>query len=129
MKGEPKQVIVIRKDLKMSKGKIAAQAAHASLKACMSLGRIEGDKLVLNLSSPVVHQWFTQRFKKVCVCVESEQELLDIHELARQNGLPCSLIQDAGDTEFDGVPTLTAVAIGPAKEKHIDKITGNLKLL
>jgi len=55
--------------------------------------------------------------------------LLFIHSAAEIAGLPCSLIQDAGFTEFNGVPTYTAVAIGPAQATEIDKITGLLKLL
>lgn len=142
MKGEPKQVIVIRKDLKMRKGKIAAQAAHASLKACFSFARfVESQQtdergkhnrkkeLILDITDPTMNEWWSNRFKKVVVYVNSEEELLKIYEEARLNHLPCSLIRDAGDTEFHGVPTFTAVAIGPHKEEHIDPITGELPLL
>jgi len=145
MKGEPKQVIVIRKDLKMRKGKIAAQAAHASLRACFSFARfvesvdrhlpgLPGDgkktkEITLDITDPAMNTWWTQRFKKVVCYVVSEQELFDLYEKARQACLPCSLIRDAGDTEFHGEPTYTAVAIGPSKEEDIDPITGELPLL
>jgi PTH2 family peptidyl-tRNA hydrolase len=65
----------------------------------------------------------------VCVGVDSEEELLRIHTLAEIEGMPCSLIQDVGKTEFGGVPTYTAVAVGPAESQYVDIITGHLKLL
>lgn len=146
MKGEPKQVIILRKDLSMRKGKMIAQGAHASLKACLSFARFENTdaigmdeahmitkirvkELILDITDPVIHQWWTERFKKVVVYVESEEALIGLYHQARDLSLPCSLIKDAGDTEFHGVPTYTAVAIGPGKEEVIDQITGELPLL
>lgn len=142
MQGEPKQVIVIRKDLKMRKGKIGAQCAHASLKACFTFARFVDSKrvdengkskrtkeLILDITDPTMNLWWTQRFKKVVCWVNSEKELFDLYEQARACSLPCSLIRDAGDTEFHGEPTYTAVAIGPGKEEDIDPITGELPLL
>ena len=73
--------------------------------------------------------WFKVRFTKICVYVESEAALIDVYETARAKGLACSLIRDAGLTEFGGVPTYTAVGIGPALAKDIDGITGHLPLL
>jgi len=61
--------------------------------------------------------------------VDSEEELIGIHETAKASGLICSLIQDAGLTEFGGVPTYTCCAIGPAWEEEVDAITRHLKLL
>ncbi len=125
-----KQVIIIRKDLKMRKGKIAAQASHASLKVFFDRMVFcgNGEMKIVNIT-PEMEAWVKGIFTKICVSVDSEQELLDIYKQAGNAGLPCSLIQDAGLTEFDGVPTYTAVAIGPAKNEDIDKITSNLKLL
>jgi PTH2 family peptidyl-tRNA hydrolase len=74
-------------------------------------------------------QWLEGRFTKVCVSVDSEQELIDIYEQAKSAGLLCSIITDAGLTEFNGVPTKTAVAIGPAYPEEVDPITRHLKLL
>jgi PTH2 family peptidyl-tRNA hydrolase len=76
-----------------------------------------------------LHEWLSGLFTKIVVSVDSEVELLKIYTMAKVSGLLCSLIQDAGNTEFHGVPTYTCCAIGPDEEEKIDKITGNLKLL
>lgn len=132
---EPKQVIVVRKDLNMRKGKIAAQAAHASMGVILKLMRYDNiikdeglEYFVFESSRPAVTQWLNGRFTKVCVSVDSEQELLDIVKQAEDAGLPVVLITDAGLTEFNGVPTNTCCAIGPAYQEEINPITGHLKL-
>ena len=128
-----KQVIILRKDLKMRKGKMVAQGAHASMAVILNEGiKDQGEIGLPTLTIPMnpdMEAWLTGRFTKICVSVDSEQQLLFVHSAAENAGLPCSLIQDAGLTEFGGVPTYTAVAIGPAKSEEIDKITGLLKLL
>lgn len=125
---EHKQVIVLRKDLGMRKGKMVAQGAHASMRAILALGHVADDRLVIPLDDRT-RPWLTGRFKKICVSVDSEAALLDLHARARDAGLVCALIQDAGLTEFGGVPTYTAVAVGPDREDRIDVITGGLPLL
>ena len=125
---EHKQVIVMRKDLNMRKGKLVAQGAHASLGAILGQMKQDGDRLVLNLNDERLRPWVTGRFKKICVYVNSEQELLDIYELAKSSGLICSLIKDAGLTEFNGVATITSCAVGPDREDRIDAVTKNLPL-
>ena len=128
-----KQVLVIRKDLNMRKGKIAAQAAHASMKAILDEGypvpngELKHDEYKIPMTDEM-EAWLTGKFTKVCVSVNSEEELLDIYKQANEAGLHCSLILDAGLTEFKE-PTHTAVAVGPGKVEDIDKITGELKLL
>ena len=121
---QTKQVIVLRKDLNMRKGKMVAQGAHASMAAILDLGGFENDGEVdyfsLQLTSPL-KEWLEGRFTKVCVSVNSEEELLNVYNLAKHAGLICSLIKDAGLTEFDGVPTYTAVAVGPAEVEEVDK--------
>jgi len=135
MKANTKQVIVIRKDLKMRKGKAVAQGAHASMKAILEQGYFEFDDADDGLSTfilpmqPDIEEWLGYLFTKICVSVDSEKELLDIYNQAKDAGLVCSIIKDAGLTEFDGVATFTACAVGPGKNEEIDKITGNLKLL
>jgi len=128
-----KQVIILRKDLKMRKGKMVAQGAHASMAVLLNEGFIEewerGERQYRIRLSEEMEAWISGIFTKICVSVDSEEELLNIHKQAEDAGLLCSLIQDAGLTEFDGVPTYTAVAIGPADSEDIDKITGELKLL
>jgi len=127
---EPKQVIVVRKDLNMRKGKIAAQASHASLGAILNYQvNTEQDLMMLNIDHPPVKEWLNGRFTKVCVSVDSEEELIDIYMKAMHNKVNVKLIKDAGLTEFGGVPTYTCLAIGPDYPENIDKITGHLKLL
>ena len=111
----------------MRKGKLVAQGAHASLGAILGLCKTNGDTLILEMDERV-KPWLTGRFKKICVYVNSEQELLDIYEQAKAAGLVTSLIQDAGLTEFGGVKTYTAVAVGPDREDRVNAITGNLPL-
>ena len=130
---ETKQVIVIRKDLKMRKGKMVAQGAHASMKAILDEGLHEKWEIGLDtLTIPLTNEmrdWLTGIFTKVCVSVDSEEELLNIYKQAEDQGMVCSLIQDVGKTEFNGVPTYTAVAVGPAEVEIVNTITGHLKLL
>jgi peptidyl-tRNA hydrolase, PTH2 family len=125
---EHKQVIVLRKDLNMRKGKMVAQGAHASMRAILNLARREGDSLVIALDARS-EPWLCGRFKKICVSVNSESELLELHRQALAANLIASLIQDAGLTEFGGIPTYTAVAIGPDEGDKIDQLTGQLSLL
>ncbi len=111
-----KQVIVVREDLKLSKGKTAAQVAHACLSA------------VLKSSKEVVNKWEREGQKKVILGVKTLEELEEIEKRCKKAGIPCSLIIDAGRTELEP-GTVTALGVGPADEKKIDKVTGNLKLL
>ena len=136
-----KQVIIIRKDLrntegqKIRTGKIIAQACHASMKFILDRGyfyQAELDHPELfhsDIAEPCIKSWIEGKFTKVCVSVDSEQELLDIYQQAKDAGLIVSLITDAGLTEFGGVPTNTCIAIGPSWEDDVNKITGHLKLL
>ena len=126
-----KQVIVMKKFPKsrnMRTGKYIAQGAHASLGALLSLADNQGDKLVISLQDPFVRDWLVGRFTKVTLYVETDIELVEIYNSARLAEIPASLITDAGLTEFDGVPTLTAVGVGPDDEEKINKITGHLPL-
>lgn len=129
MTHESKQVLIIRKDLGMRKGKIAAQAAHASLSALLKLGHWNKDSFTIKKVPKPIKLWMDGSFTKVCVYVESEEELINVFQKSKNKKIPCSLITDAGKTEFGGIPTKTAVAIGPWNATEIDKITGNLKLL
>ena len=123
-----KQVIVIRKDLNMRKGKMIAQGAHASLKVFLDRKQMVGRDCVISLTDQM-HEWINGIFTKICVSVDSEVELLDIYNRAKEDNLPVALIQDCGLTEFGNVPTYTCLAIGPDEIEKIDKITGGLKLL
>ena len=124
---EHKQIIILRKDLNMRKGKLVAQGAHASMGAILGLCKQEGEKLTLDMDERV-EPWLTGRFKKICVYVNSEAELLDLYQQAKDAGMVASLIKDAGLTEFGGVPTYTAVAVGPDREDKIDAVCKHLPL-
>lgn len=124
-----KQVIVMRKDLNMRKGKMIAQGAHASLRVILDAGRaVSPDRYEITMTDAMAH-WMTGRFAKVCVGVTSEAELDDVVAKALAAGLPCSVIVDAGKTEFHGVPTKTCCAVGPAWTDEVDAVTGHLTLL
>jgi PTH2 family peptidyl-tRNA hydrolase len=114
-----KQVIVMRKDLQMRKGKMCAQAAHASMAfITRRLTYVDNGEYGVFLSE-VERQWLDESFVKICVSVDSEQELLALYEL----------VQDNGWTEFNNVPTYTCFALGPDEADKIDPFTSHLKLL
>lgn len=138
---EVKQIIVMRKDLNMRKGKMIAQGAHASMGAVLPLikdfgaSNYTGSAHFSELSVDLQHQlyymraWLERSFAKICVYVNSEQELLDVVGRAQSVGIINCLITDSGRTEFHGVPTLTCAAIGPDSAENLDPITGGLPLL
>ncbi len=112
----------------MRKGKMIAQGAHASLKVLLDRGELGDDRYTLTLT-PAIGAWLGGRFTKVCVSVDSEAALDAVVARARDAGVPCALIVDAGATEFHGVPTKTCCAVGPAWTDEVDAITGALTLL
>ena len=126
---EAKQVIVMRKDLGMRKGKMIAQGAHASLKVLTDRRRAVDEHAFTFELTPAMAAWLCGRFTKVCVSVDSETALDAVVERARAANVPVALIVDAGRTEFHGVPTKTCCAVGPAWTDEIDAITGELPLL
>ena len=126
---DAKQVIVIRKDLNMRKGKMCAQAAHASMKVFFDRLAFDGNQASFPMLNEAETSWIRGHFTKIVVSVNSEQELMDVYEKAIASGLPAALVRDSGRTEFNGVLTLTAVAVGPAESPLIDSITGHLPLL
>ena len=136
-----KQVIIVRSDLNMRKGKLAAQVAHASVavftrspgaRVCVLQASRHGEVIAAELSVPLggeAHAWLQSSFRKIVVGVDSEEELLELHRQAQAAGLSCALIQDNGATEFHGIPTYTALAIGPHADTRIDPLTRSLSLL
>ena len=117
-----KQSIVIRRDLKMGRGKAAAQAAHASCEAVFNIME-SGRREWLGW----LEEWRRTGQMKVVLRVDSEDELRSVYTTAVSLGLPASLVRDAGRTQLPP-GTLTAVAVGPAPAELVDKVTGRLKL-
>ena len=141
-----KQMIVMRRDLKMRKGKIAAQAGHACVEAVlMALAREhrldqvrlataeDGSPTWVYLDSDgtphtALSDWFDAGVAKVCVYVDSEEALLDIADQGRERGFAVALIRDAGLTECHGEATYTCLAFEPLRAEDVDPITGELPL-
>lgn len=129
-----KQIIVLRTDygkIVPHKGKLVAQAAHASMSFLTKRLRcdISNGCGMMNLYlSPEEIEWLNGSFTKVVCRVNSETELLNIADCAKAAGLVCHVITDAGLTEFGGTPTITCCAIGPDLCEKIDAVTGNLEL-
>ncbi|MGQ9538896.1 MAG: peptidyl-tRNA hydrolase Pth2 [Candidatus Bathycorpusculaceae bacterium] len=114
-----KQVIAFRSDLKMGKGKIAAQAGHAAVSASEEARKRRKEWF---------KAWLNEGQCKIVVKVKSEKELLELKKQANELGLPCALIRDRGLTEIPP-GTITCLGIGPAPAELTDKITGKLPLL
>lgn len=125
---KPKQVIVVRKDLNMRKGKIAGQVGHAAMMFLTKQATIEEQKLTVTLSIPQ-HDWITNSFTKIVPYVNSEDELRSLIQKAKDSGVVVHECIDNGLTEFKGVPTLTCAAFGPDYPELLDPITGHLPLL
>ena len=135
-----KMMIVMRRDLKMRKGKIAAQAGHACVDAVLMALKKEArlDELEMTAEGMMLRQsdkpstpltdWFSYGCAKICVYVDSEQALLEIAQKARERGVLVSVITDAGMTEFHGVPTNTCLALEPLPAEIADELTGDLPL-
>jgi PTH2 family peptidyl-tRNA hydrolase len=122
-----KQVIVIRRDLKMRRGKEIAQGAHASMAwlATLVTDALDGDAAAIRLD-PVARIWLTTSWRKITVQVPDEETLVQLHDVATARGLRSHLVRDSGRTEFGGVPTLTALAVGPDLAAAVDEVTGHL---
>ena len=135
-----KMMIVMRRDLKMRKGKIAAQAGHACIDAILMALNKEGrvndfeitdDGIILkdsDKSTTPLSDWFKYGCAKICVYVDSEEELMNIADKAKEKGIIAAVITDAGMTEFHGVPTKTCLALEPLPTDVADELTGNLPL-
>lgn len=135
-----KQVILIRKDLNMRKGKMCAQAAHASMAFLKKMfddhlynqttnWQLNAKEFDEQIHDDVITKWFDSGHTKIVLGVNSEEELVSLFEQAKAAGLRSHLITDLGITEFAGVHTKTAVAIGPNLSDEIDKIISHLTLL
>lgn len=120
-----KQVIIIRKDLKMRRGKECAQTAHASMAFMSNILNQSIKNQSVPILNDVISEWVNGTFTKIVLQAENEETLLEIDKIAKEAGILSNLITDCGLTEFGGVPTITALAIGPDESEKIDLITGN----
>lgn len=111
-----KQVILVRDDLKLTKGKMSAQVAHASTEALLKSHKDD------------IAKWRNEGMAKVVLKVKDDSEMLKYKTLAEDAGLVVGLIIDAGRTHLEP-GTMTCLGIGPDKEEKIDKITSALKLM
>ena len=127
-----KQVLVLRKDLNMRKGKMVSQGSHACLGALLKDSirhKTETGGEVTLVLDEGAWGWINDRFAKITVSAKDLEELLELEAKAKAAGLRTCLIEDAGFTEFKGVPTYTALSIGPYTVERLDPITGHLPLL
>lgn len=115
---ETKLVIVARKDIKLSAGKLAAQVGHASVDCALKAMRHQRD---------MFDRWHGEGQKKVVVKAESERALFEIKQAAEKMGLTTALIADAGHTEL-APGTITVLGVGPGRDLDVDKVTGSLPL-
>lgn len=114
----------------MRKGKLLAQGSHASLGAILNYNKHTNNTILIEYEDhEALKEWINGSHTKICVYVNSEQELLDIYADAMSKNVNVHLVRDLGLTEFNGVPTLTCLAIGPDWSENIDPITGHLPLL
>ncbi len=111
-----KQVVIINESLKLPRGKLSAQVAHASVATFIAA------------SSRNQQAWLEEGMPKVVLSASNERELTEYYEKALSANLPTKLIKDAGRTVL-AAGTITCVGIGPAPEEDIDPITGDLKLV
>jgi PTH2 family peptidyl-tRNA hydrolase len=138
-----KQVICIRKDLNMRKGKMCAQSSHASMKVFFDKMTITNGKAfgpsgayqerrwtaTIEDITPEMKEWMEGAFTKIVVGVNSEEEIYDLAKKATEAGIPHAVIVDNGFTEFHGNKTTTCLAIGPDNSDKIDAITKHLELI
>ena len=115
---EYKLVVVVRTDLGISKGKMAAQVAHAAVNCALKSKKSDSSNF---------KKWFDEGQKKVVVKGQNESTLLNLQQYAREVGLVSSLVTDAGLTEVPA-GTVTCLGIGPASDSEIDSITGDYSL-
>jgi len=128
----------MRKDLNMRKGKMIAQGSHASMAfltkgmywASVNDGFEFSTETIYDWREvEEINHWLNNSFRKICVYVNSEEELRELHQKALDNGLISHMITDNGATEFNGVPTMTCCAIGPHFCHKFEGLTDHLPLL
>jgi PTH2 family peptidyl-tRNA hydrolase len=138
-----KMVIVMRKFKGLRTGKYASQACHASMafltkdifrRYMGTMGSPFNHSEFINNDydedvKDVIQHWLENSFRKICVYVDSELELEDLHKRALDKGMISHMVEDNGATEFNGVKTKTCIAIGPAEDSKFFGLTDHLPLL
>jgi PTH2 family peptidyl-tRNA hydrolase len=124
-----KMVVVVRKDLKMRTGKLAAQVGHAVIKFLLEKNTSPTNDTITVHLSPNEIEWLQTGMTKIVVSVDSEEELTALMESANSAGVSIQPIIDAGRTEFHGIPTMTCCAFGPAEDSVLNGLTGQLRLM
>lgn len=124
-----KQVIVMRKDLNMRKGKMCAQAAHASIEVFLKLVKERTKNSITIEINSDMDEWLETGTTKIVVGCNNISDIFDIQKLCKDKKVPYATIEDYGKTEFKGKPTITCIAVGPAKEEIVDSITSSYSLL
>ncbi|KAH7347819.1 peptidyl-tRNA hydrolase [Plectosphaerella cucumerina] len=127
-KEECKLVLVVRTDLGMTKGKIAAQCSHATLACYKALSRAAAKNGPSSAEAKILSRWERYGQAKIAVQTKSQDELKTLRSTARAIGVTAEVIQDAGRTQIDP-GSLTVLGVGPAPKSLVDTITGHLKLL
>ncbi|KAM7208582.1 peptidyl-tRNA hydrolase 2 [Naviculisporaceae sp. PSN 640] len=125
---ECKLVLVVRTDLGMTKGKIAAQCSHATLACYKTLLRAATKKGESSAEAKLLRQWERRGQAKIAVQVKSQEELVALQQKAREVGVTAEAIIDAGRTQIEA-GSMTVLGVGPAPRSKVDLVTGGLKLL
>lgn len=139
MELKTKQVIVVRRDLKMKHGKMASQVAHAAMSFLTREGRVgwQADMLIdvfmndddsIDKHNGAIRDWLANSFTKVVLGVDSEEELRELEAKATEADVMAHLVIDNGKTVFNGVSTATCLALGPDWNEALDELVGHLKL-
>lgn len=129
----PKQTIVVRKDLNMRRGKQIAQACHASMKIFFDrmekFSSSEGTYYKTDTFSDIMVNWIEGVFTKIVLGCDSLDDIKDLEQKANMLKIPYAVITDSGKTEFNGIPTVTCIALGPHDPEVLEKLTQSYSLM
>ena len=123
-----KQSIIIRKDLNMRRGKMCAQASHASMKVFFDRMKKSENGYICDFTQEM-EEWKNGAFTKIVLGCDSIYDIYDLQDKANSLNVPNAVIIDNGTTEFGGVPTVTCIAIGPCKAEIVENLTSKYSLL
>lgn len=124
----PKQTIIMRKDLNMRKGKMCAQASHASMKVFFDR-MIKSESGYICSFTQEMEEWKNGAFTKIVLGCDSIEDIYDLQKKADSLNIPNAIITDNGTTEFGGIPTVTCIALGPCSAEIVENLTSKYTLL